>query len=87
LEHRNPENHAAFDQLFLKMKGNGGKRSKGGLKGDKYIQQPIIVESFRLRKKGIKKNLPEIPESAFDIPEFREKVFRPRHQVVLKLSS
>ncbi len=64
MEHRNPENHAAFDQLYLTMKGNGGKRSKGGLKGDKYIQQPIIVESFRLRKKGIKKNLPEIPESA-----------------------
>jgi len=71
--------------LFIKWRTY--QRQLNGIKGDKYIQQPIIVKSYRLGKKKLKEMGFEIPKEAFDMPEFKKKMMRPRHQVVLKLPS
>ena len=68
--------------MFIKWRTY--QRQLRGVKGDKYIQQPIIVKSFRVGKKRIS---PGIPLEAFDLPEVRERVFRSRHEVVFKLPS
>ncbi len=71
--------------MFIKWRTY--QRQLKGIKGDKYIQQPIIVKSFRLGKKRMKGICPDIPTVAYDMPEFRRKVFRPRHEVIYKLPS
>ena len=58
-----------------------------GKKGDKYIQQPIIVRSYRVGIKKLREMYPNIPDERFENPEVRKKVFRPRHEVILKLPS
>jgi len=71
--------------MFIKWRTY--QRQLNGIKGDKYIQQPIIVRSYRFGKKKLKKMFPEIPEDAFDVPEVKKKVSQPRHEVILKLPS
>lgn len=62
------------------------QRQLGGVKGDKYIQQPIIVRSFRVGKKGLRK---EFGKKKADLIYERvpEKAQRPRHEAILKLPS
>jgi hypothetical protein len=71
--------------MFIKWRTY--QRQLNGVKGDKYIQQPIIVKSYRLGKKKFKEMGFDIPEEAFDMPEFKKKLSRPRHEVILELPS
>ena len=71
--------------MFIKWRKY--QRQLNGVKGDKYRLQPIIVESYRIGIKHTKEERPDIPPEAYDHPVFIEKVFRPRHHVVLKLPS
>jgi hypothetical protein len=74
-----------MEAMFIKWRTY--QRQHKGIKADKYIQQPIIVKSFRVGKKLMKEINPNMPNEAFDMPEIREKVFRPRHKVLYKLPS
>ena len=71
--------------MFIKWRTY--QRQLNGVKGDKYIQQPIIVKSYRLGKKKLKEMLPKMPEDAFDNPGVKKMMSRPRHEVILKLPS
>lgn len=75
--------------MFIKWRTY--QRQLSGVKGDKYIQQPIIVESYRYGLKGLKyakEQLPDgIPADFFNSPEVKKHTMRPRHRVVFKLPS
>lgn len=71
--------------MFIKWRTY--QRQLHGIKGDKYIQQPIIVKSYRLGKKKLKEMGFDIPEEAFNNPKLKKKIMRPRHEVILKLPS
>jgi hypothetical protein len=75
--------------MFIKWRKY--QRQLNGVKGDKYIQQPLIVESYRPGLKGLeaaKKMRPaDIPADFYDSPEVRKITQRPRHRVVYKLPS
>ena len=63
--------------LFIKWRTY--QRQLNGVKGDKYIQQPIIVKSYRLGKKKLKEMFPDLTDDDL------EKLNRPRHKIVCKL--
>lgn len=71
--------------MFIKWRTY--QRQLKGVKGDKYIQQPIIVKSYRIGVKRAQKVTPDIPVGAYDEPAFKERVCRSRHQVIFKLPS
>ncbi len=71
--------------MFIKWRTY--QRQLLGKKGDKYIQQPIIVKSFRVGKKRMKEISPNMPIEAFDMPEIKKKILQPRQQVICKLPS
>ncbi|MBT3369000.1 MAG: hypothetical protein HN416_17795 [Nitrospina sp.] len=74
------------DSMFIKWRTY--QRQLNGIKGDKYIQQPIIVSSFRIGKKGMREHMDEeMVNLAWQKEEFRKKVKRPRHEVICKLPS
>jgi len=72
------------------------QRQLNGIKGDKYISQPIIVKAVRVGKKGFLKHLKEQHGEDVDMDRFnaiweneaiRKKILRPRHEVVFELPS
>ena len=74
--------------MFIKWRTY--QRQQDGKKGDKYIQQPIIVQSFRVGKKRLREELGKdkadliyerLPKEAF------KRVQMPRHEVIYKLPS
>ena len=71
--------------MFIKWRKY--QRQLNGVKGDKYRLQPIIVRSYRIGIKNMKEWCPNMPADRYDHPEFRKKVFRPRHEEVFKLPS
>jgi hypothetical protein len=71
--------------MFIKWRTY--QRQLNGVKGDKYIQQPILVESYRIGIKKMKEQSPNIPPEAYDHPVFMKKVLRPRHHIVFKFPS
>lgn len=71
--------------MFIKWRTY--QKQSGGIKTDKYIQQPIVVKSYRLGKKWMKKKFPGMPEEAFEAPKVKKMVSKPRHEVVMKLPS
>jgi hypothetical protein len=71
--------------MFIKWRKY--QRQLQGKKYDKYWLQPIVVRSYRIGFKKMKEWNPDTPEEAYSYPEFKEKVQRPRHQVICKLPS
>lgn len=75
--------------MFIKWRTY--QRQLKGVKGDKYIQQPIIVESYRWGLKEIeaakKTKSDRIPSGFFDSPEMIRRIRMPRHRVIWKLPS
>jgi len=63
------------------------QRQLNGIKGDKYIQQPIIVKSYRIGIKNVKQSEPELYEKFKDDPDFKKDVKKPRQKVIFKLPS
>jgi len=71
--------------LFIKWRTY--QRQLNGIKGDEYIQRPIIVKSFRIREKGLQRGVGEKKADHILNCVHHEKVMRPRHKVISKLPS
>jgi hypothetical protein len=62
-------------------------RQLNGIEGDKYIEEPIIVKSFRLGEKGILRELSKKKADHLLSCIHHEKVMRSRHEAIGKFPS
>jgi len=71
--------------VFIKWRTYQGKLN--GIEGDNYIQQPIIVKSFSVRKKGFLRELAKKKDEYILSCVHHEKVVSPRHEAIEKFPS